>query len=541
MTLKPQTIAITNFTGRLTRIINGDLNSGFSKFESSFGYDPFSKPMNLTWLYQPDDIKDVVVTDAIFATKTISPSPGEEYVYGIGSSSKLYRIDPTNSGTGNIPLNDIPSVIAAIGSISGTFHYGADLDYYNGNLHITSDNAITRVALSGANITSVFGSGSSVTSSIYHPLVQFLGSLYFGNNNNIGEINSAGIITTGSKLSPALPGGMVVRDLDVTPDGAYMIITASYVYPDRMDDPTSGGRVQAYAAEAYKFLWNGTDTGVTAYEALPSFPATSLSTFLNRQFTFNQDTFGVALYEGPLKLVTLPNNLSPMPNAAAPNGTFLTWVSPEGTGAVSFSNTAYSATYTSLYYYGQLDAETPAGLWRMFRQAPTASNHTYRTPVNQMVNSFSLNRNLVSGWGKHYISVWEYNSGASSSTYHFYRFTLPPTANTSPILGVYETQTQLFSKKMSVSQIRVYTEPTAANNGFQLDFIGSDGNVIANGTFTYSFAAGSDITSLQGSLDRINFNPTMNASYAIGIRITNTGTSNMTVKKIELDISEEGK
>ena len=44
-----ETIEITNFQGRLTRILNGELNSGFAKFTTSFGYDPFSKPMNLTW------------------------------------------------------------------------------------------------------------------------------------------------------------------------------------------------------------------------------------------------------------------------------------------------------------------------------------------------------------------------------------------------------------------------------------------------------------------------------------------------------------
>lgn len=533
MANKPQTIVIDNFNGRLTRVLNGDLNSGFAKFSSSFGYDPFSKPLNLTWLYQPDDIASSTITDAVLASKTVSPSGDEEQVYAIGNAGRLYKVDPTNSGSTNTPLYDTPSLI---GTVGGTFNYGADIDYYNSRLQITNDAQLNSTTLAGS-VTAT----QSVAGSLYHPLIQFQGSLYVGNGNNLMEVNSTGLIVNGAKLSPALPTGMFIRDLDVTPDGVYMIITASYVYPDNIGNPTSGGRVQAYATESYKFYWNGTDTGVTSYEALPSFPANALNTFLDRQFLFVQDAFGMGIYEGNKKLLTLPNNLTPMPNGAAPNGTFLTWVSPEGTGAVNSGTTNYANTFASLYYYGQLDSENPAGLWRLMRQAPSASNVTYRTPVNQMVNSFSLNRQFVSGWGKHYISVWEYNSGAVSSTYHFYRFLLPPTANTNPILGVYETQTQLFSKRIDVKQIRVYTEPTAANNGFQLDMIGADGNVLSNGTFTYTFAAGSDETKLLGALERINFNPTAVPGYSLGLRITNTGTANMTIKKIEVDWEEQGK
>jgi hypothetical protein len=56
MASQPTTIEITNFGGRLTRILNGPLNSGFAKFTSSWGYDPFSKPDNLTWFESPTDI-----------------------------------------------------------------------------------------------------------------------------------------------------------------------------------------------------------------------------------------------------------------------------------------------------------------------------------------------------------------------------------------------------------------------------------------------------------------------------------------------------
>lgn len=537
---KTNTKVITNFTGRLTRIINGDMNSGFAKFSSSWGYDPFSKPGNLTWLYQPDDIKGTAVTDAVLAAKIISPTPGEQYAYAIGNSSKVYRIDPTNSGSGNTPLFDTPSVIAAIGSVSGTFNYGGDIDYYRSKLHVSSDSTITTLNLDGSSPTLVSGS-SSITAALQHPLIQFQGSLFYGNGNNIGQIDSTGIIVNGAKLSPALPVGMYINDLDVTPDGTYMIITASYIYPNQMNSPVSAARGKSYAVDSYIFFWNGTDTGITSFQSLPSFPATALNTFMDKRYFFNQDAFGTALYEGNTKLLTLPNNVATMPNGATPNGTFLTWVSPEGTGTVNSSSGNYTNTYTSLYYYGQLDAENPPGLWRMIRQSPSASNAAYRAPLNMMVNNFDSNLNAVSGWGKHYISVWEFNSGGSSSTYHFYRFVLPPAANTAPTLGVYETQNELYSKKTGVAQIRVYCEPTVAGNSFQLDMISGDGTVVTNGSFTYTFAAGTDSTQLQGAMERINFNPNTKTLYSLGIRVTNTGTSNMTIKKIEIDWSPEGK
>src|SRR3990167_8450621 len=113
-----ETITITNFTGRLTRILNGDLNSGFAKFSSSWGYDPFTKPMNLTWLYQPSDIKGSVITDVVLAAKTISPAAKSQQVYAIGNLSRLYEINPTNSPTANTLLFDSPSLIGAIGSVS---------------------------------------------------------------------------------------------------------------------------------------------------------------------------------------------------------------------------------------------------------------------------------------------------------------------------------------------------------------------------------------------------------------------------------------
>lgn len=535
---QPTTKVIDNFSGSLSRTINGDMNSGLAKFATSWGYDPFSKPGNLTWLYQPTDIKGTTITDAVLSAKLISTDSVSRFVFAIGSSSRLYKIDPTNSGTADTPLFDSPSIISAIGSVSGTFNYGANLEYFNSSLQISSDSKVTRVNLLG----SVLGS-NSVTSGLYHPQVQFLGKLYVGNANNLVEIDTTNSVSNGAKLNPALPVGMYITDLDVSPDGVYMIISASYLYPTDMSTPNgSSDRGAPYAVESSQFLWNGTDVGVTSSRVLPSFPATALNTFLDKRYFFMNDAFGMALFEGNHKLLTLPQNAAPMPGASASNGTFLTWVAPEVTGTtINASTGAGTNTFNSLYYFGQLDGTSVTGLWRFARISPSASNQVWRTPLNMMVNNYSFSRQLVAGWGKHYISAFEFNSGAGTNTYHFYRFVLPPAADTAPLLGVFETQNQLFSKRISVNEIRVYCEPTATNNSFQLDLIGGDGNVVNNGTFTYTFAPGTDSTALQGAMERVNFSPATQTLYSLGIRVTNTGTSNMTIKKIEVDYTPEGK
>lgn len=540
-----QTITINNFTGRLTRYLNGDLNSGYAKFATSFGYDPFSKPGNLLWNLQPTDIKSTgrssITSVGLAGFKTSDP-----FYTMVDAGGKVYIIS-TNLSTINVGVNvttnalyDNPSLIANYSTLTGPFNYGAGIvPVTTGEFLLSSDTRVLDIQadLSGSSVLAIFT--SSVTANIPHPLIEFLGKNYYGNGNNIGEID--GVIINGARLSPPLPSGMRVTDLDVTPEGDYLIITASDSASPQSRDyiaQLTTGPIN-YAANSYIFYWNGVDDGVTTYKKLPSFPAQALETFLGSQFTFIQDAFGAALLEGNKKLLTMPNNLQPMPNALSANGTFLTWSCVEGTGSVTSSTVRYDDTFTSLYYLGKLDEENPTGLWRMLRIAPT-SDQAYISPMNQVINNFSQMGDLVVGWGKHYVSTEERNSPYPDTiTQHFYRWVLNPGGNTAPVLGVYETQTQLFSKRMHVVQVRVYTEDTVANNGFQLDLIGADGTSFY--TNSYAFVAGSDVQKLQGSLERINFNPNADAGYALGVRLTNTGTTNMTIKKVEIDWSPEGK
>lgn len=527
---KTETLEITNFGGRLTRYVNGDINSGYAKFTSSWGYDPFSKPGNLTWNYQPTDIKGAVITDAIVAGTFNFLN---KFTF-LGDSGRLYEIQPTNGG-GTAPLNDSPSVLASFNA--GNFIDGGFL--MAGLTHIsnaqsilgTSDTKLFKISSDGAafSIIGTFDNGNVGLGP--HPMVKFLGKTYVGDANQIKEVTGFAITNT-AVLSPALPEDLFIVDLDLTPEGDYMVITATRAAGRPLDRSTGTIRPNN-SAESYTFYWNGTDESVTAVKTLPSWPTASFANFLDKQYVTQQDAFGMALYQGNTKLLTLPNNVFPSANAFNSNGNFLMWTSAETTGTVN-NSVAASGTFISLYYYGQLDAENQQGLYRMLRITPTAGA-AYSSAYNDMINCFYQQGSTVAGWGKHYITTQEINSSGTSAATHFYRWVLAPAANTEPVLGVYETQTQLFSKKISISQIRVYVEPTIAGNGFQLDIIGADGNPIANGSFTYAF--GGPIN----NSERINFDPAVNTMFSFGIRITNTGTTNMTFKKVEIDYSESGK
>lgn len=536
--VKPQTIEITNFGGRLTRILNGDMNSGFAKFVPSFGYDPFSKPMNLTWLEAPVDISGTAVTDLVLAAKQRFEN-GSLFIYAIGSSGKIYKIQPNSIVDPNLDN------VSVLGTLSNAhMQFGASMEFYGATekIYIGQDDRVNSVNFDGSGEATV-GSISSVVSNRARPLANFIGKLIFGNSNNIGTIDSTNTVTSYSQLSPAFPSETFITDIDISEDGNYLYITTSGVGNENITT-VSNDRQAAAASDGNLFYWNGIDQGITASKSIPSYAVTSLHSYLGNNVLFSNDSFGASLNNGTTKMISLPNNKSSLPNANQASGNFLTWINPE----INATSTGIDA---SLYYYGNLDDENPSGLYRVMRY-PTAlaSGFTYQTPLNIFTNNKyrtinnAINAITTLGYGKHYLSIFAVNASnntVSSITAKLFRFLITPSGTGTPQLGVYETQNQLFSKRISVGQIRVYCEPTVAGNGFQLDMIGGDGAIIDNGTFTYTFGSVTDPNTSSNVMERINFNPGNKTLFSLGIRVTNTGTTNMTIKKIEIDYTQEGK
>lgn len=531
--MKPQTLVINNFSGRLTRIPNGDLNSGFAKFTTSWGYNPFNKPLNLSWLESPSSIAGI--SDVILAT--VNRLETVPIVYAVGNSGKAYRIQPMTLGNPNLD-----SVIG-IGSVTAqgnTYNYGAAIQFYGTpeKMYVGGDTRVNAVPISSV-ITGEFGGDQAVGSSANYfpnttrPLAIYGAKLLFGNGPTFGAIGTTGLITSSiigmsvgstgnifslySEINPPLPPEFVIKDLDIAPDFSYMFMTASEARAENLTT-VSGDRDTGFSSNSNVSKWNGVDQGITAGTSIPGASTNALQTYFQNNLIFSSDSFGMTLGTESKKELTLPNNKSPFRSATGVNGNYVFWGATEVVGG---------SVLGSLYYFGNLDQENPSGLYRLMRlNTSLPAGYVYQVGCVSLVgNQYSTIDNTVAsvasfGYGKHYISTFEIKVGEttpSSTTAKLYRFLITPSGTGAPQMGTYETQTQLFSKRVGVTQIRVYTEPVVTGNGFRLELIGSDGGVIPNGTFTYAFGDPVDREV------RINFNPNIQTVYALGVRITNTG------------------
>lgn len=524
MPIQAGTKSISNFGGRLSRFDNGDSNSGLSKFSSSFGYDPFTKPGKLTWYEQPIRIDSggAVVTDLILGSKNRVES-GTSYVYSYGYNGQFYK---TTVST------DTPVLVVSVTN-TATMKFGGGMEFYNGaseKVYLGHDTGLLKMNFDGTGQTSIT-SGVTWVNNVPRPIKSFLGKIYIGNDVNIVEIDSTELVTNGTKLSPSLPTNWHIVDLDVTPDGNYLIITARRVA--QLDVETVNPSNISANVESAVFYWNGSDNGYNSFDQMPSATLSAVKSSIPTTLRWGSDFFGSMLHDGTNKLFTLKGSKLPLPGAAGFSGQLASWCVPEISG---------SNLNTSYFLYGTFDAEIQAGLYRMFRNAAQGTNTD-----TMVVGSVAL------------VSTLTYQSGSSTplttariyfSTYEtggtptakFYKWLLTPTGSGTSIGGVYETQNDIFPEKIQVKSVRFYVDPTVTGNGFQMDLINSDGTVIPNTTKTYTFTAGTNPASLQGALDLIEFaNIQMKPVFALGIRITNTGTTNMVFNKIEYDYAPAGR
>ena len=533
---EPQTLTIDNLGGPLTRKDSGDINSGMTKFETSWGYDPYSRPGNLTWLEQPTSILTLTgAAGPIMAMKQRAES-GINYVYAIANNRNLYRIQVSNASSPNL---DSPSVLGAVVDLAGAaqFDDGGYMEFYGATEKIfIGGRAIQKINFDGSSPASVASTESSGTPK---PLARFLGKLYFGNGANIGEIDSTELLVTGSKLSPALPSGLFVRDLDVTPDGNYLQITASRGTLEV--NPLGEAQPGVPIAESYKFYWNGTDAGATSSNYFPGTKLTASEVSGGKDHAFGYDSQGLGVLLGRDKILTIPNSLPPFSEATFTTSNMLGFATVEYVQA----DNRYRGV---VYNHGQYDPEIPSGLFRLLRfGAVTANSDIVSVPACENVSNlvyahpFRAATGSIANAAKIYVTATEASAlGTPVGPHRVLKFPTVPVGTGSIVAGTYETQTQQFSKKAKISEVRVYTEPLIGGNDFIVDLIGSGGSVMAGGSQRFQVATGSIVT----GTDMVQFNPGMATTYALGVRITNssvTGVANWTANKIEVDYAEGGR
>lgn len=525
------TLTINNFGGRLTRYSDGDINSGFAKYLTTFGNDPFSDPGNLTWMETATQIDAAgsVITDLIMCGKERVES-GISYVYAVGHTGRVYKIQVNDPSSFN-PNYDNPVLLTTITSGSPTFTRGGSIDFFGATerIYIGHDKGVTRIDFAGTNETAVSGTW---TQTVPRPLKQFIGKLYVGNGSNIAEIDTTATVTTSTKLSPSFPDNTQVRDIDVSSDGNYLHIVVSRLALPDLTSTTPDTNLLANS-ESYIFKWNGTDAGYTSFDSFPSFSLNSNINFGNNQYTFGYDLAGSAVFNPTEKILSPVLGQSPVPSAVGSNGNLVGWAT------VEFYN---GFSRYSQFIYGSLDNEIGVGWWRQFAQSATGTEtDVIRTPFQMLVSNLYLG-SVTNGYagglisnGKGYFSTLE-TSPAPTTKYKFYKWFPVSTTTGTAIGGVYETQSTLFSKKQKISQIRIYGEPWVANNEFTIALIGSNGSPITNGSKT--FTAGTNLT--VGD-DFAWWDPAIVPTYVLGVRITNSGSTNHVIMKIEIDHQDAGK
>ena len=534
-----KTLTVNNFHGSMTPYQDGDINSGLANSTEVFAYDPFYSPGNLRWMEDPVQIDSdgSVITDLIMAGQSRTES-GIVYVYAIGHTGRLYKIQVNDPNTYN-PDYDNPVLLATLTAQSPTFTRGGFMQFFGSTerIYIGHDKGVTRIDFDGTNETFV-GALGSWTQTVPRAMVQFLGKLYIGNGTNIAEIDSTATVTTYSKLSPAFPIGSQVRDLDVTPDGNYLqAVVSETSLPSLISTSTDTSLLSP--ADSYLFKWNGTDSGYTSYVTYPSVNVSANAIFGESSYVFGYDIRGGAVYNPLRKLISssLVSSFaeSPLPNAVVPMTNMITWI-------------------TTLPFEGHLELvgcsfgtiseyEYEPGYYAPLSMAATGTEtDIIHVPCQILVSNFAQGSssngytNQLFGYPKIYFSTLE-TSSTPTTKYKLYKWSPAPSNLSDVTVGaVYQTQTQLLSKKVKLSEVRIYADPWVSGNSFQVDIIGSGGNVISGSTKV--FTVGTNITAGD---DFAWYTPQCAPTYAIGLRITNLGTVNHIISKVEIDYSDGGK
>lgn len=525
------TLIIDNFGGRLTRNNYGDINSGFAKILQTFGNDPFADPKTLNWMEQATQIDPTysVLTDLIVGGKERVES-GIVYVYAIGHTGRVYKIQVNDPSSYN-PNYDNPVLLTTLTAGSPTFTRGGYIDFFGSTerIYIGHDKGVTRLNFDGTGETAISGTW---VQTVPRPLKQFIGKMYIGNGTNIAEIDSTGTVTSSAKLSPGFPDNTQVRDMDISTDGNYlhMVVTRLALSDITSIVPDSSSIANL---ESYIFKWNGTDINYTSFDTYPSFSLTSNIIAGNYQYVFGSNLVGASLFNPTEMILALTFEQPPLPNAVGFNANFVGWMT-------TFSFGGFLEVCQTLY--GSLDQESGVGQWSQFGQLATGTEtDVVRVPYQQLVSNLSFGTSSngyiagAYGLGKTYFSTLE-TSAAPTTKYKFYKWSIVPLGLGAAIDGVYETQTELFSKKVTIKELRIYSKPWIAANSFQIDLIGSNGNPMTNGTKV--FTAGSTLTI---GNDFAWWNPQMNNTYALGLRISNLGVTNHTINKVEIDYEPAGR
>ncbi len=146
------------------------------------------------------------------------------------------------------------------------------------------------------------------------------------------------------------------------------------------------------------------------------------------------------------------------------------------------------------------------------------------------------------GTSKMYISSLETSAGTTVPKLYKWRAALSPldTSTTAVIEPFYQTQSQIFSKKVQIKEVRVYSQPWVADNSFSISLIGSSGQPITNGTKTFTSQNTDASAPMYIGSDYAWWTPEIAPTYTVGLLLINLGEANHVITKIEIDYAQGG-
>ena len=531
-----KTLVINKFNGNLSRFRDGDINSGMANFFTSWGYNTFIYSGTLTFNQAPYAVGASVITDCIMDMKTRIENSNICYVYALGHTGKIYKIQINNPGV----TPDYDNAVLLYTLTGGqTFHYGASINFFDLTgtelIYIGCDQGVTSLTFAGTSETQISTTSGSWAQNVPRQGVQFNGNVNYTNGSNLCVMTPAGTVN-GAGLATGFPANLQARAVAVTADGRYLVTVASRIpLGDQLSVSPDIGII--CASNSYLYYWNGTDNNYTSSTTFPSFTMSSYYTFASNEYVFGSQIGGAMLAtpstnsSGGTILQILEFENTPLVNAVGSSGDFLGW------GSTIYQNGYLCAV---LDLYGTIDPQTPTGMYRQLIQPSSLTGgDVIRVPSYSAVSLFnptgatqgysSIIPFQLDGTSKTYHSTIEYNG--TTTKYGFYAF-----KNTNDILsacgnGVYETQHQPFSKKVKITEVRVYGEYFTAYNAFKTDLIAIDGSVITGGSQTFSSSSPSNFV----GNDVVKYNPNHLPQSTIGLRITNLGYVTPLIHRVELD------
>ncbi len=560
-TSKVKTIVIDNFSGELTSELIGTLNSGLQPVsQNPYGKLPFGNPYKikgLQFIEKPYALSGTTPTQVIVPTiKSVFGVGGNPTacVIGFDILGKVYGVEASDL---YVPTPDKDTIVRATGiNTEDTLNYGGGIFYdgvtgTNGTLMVGSDaitgspkygawytkDGLPAVIAGTANFYNVI-TGSGVTlawvPNIPRPFCKFLGTMYVANGNQIVALNSVyTTVVNSTVLTPSLPPDYIIRSMQVSNDGRYMIILASnglanigsYTPLNIYEQAQQNVSQPIDSIIAY---WNGTDIALSTEQFFKGVNITAVSISSTDTIMFAKDLDGVGIFDINGNLLIRIEDVGsamypPSPHSIDAIGKLFFFMMQVGTSVNIY---CFDSSTNKLY---PLYQDTGHAKGSILGALTVPTLHTAAIAGGTTWKDVSR--------AKLYYFIEDGGASGLGNTDVFQQYAIHLQNYGGTIVGNYATQVQEFGHKIRPVAIRAYTLPMTGTTSFTLQLYDAGLNSIASKT--YSYAVGTDPTLAQGSMTKVEFGVACKAVGGLACSIAPANNSlPFFIEKVEVDYLE---